>query len=90
MVGFEFIAVWLVFLLMLITVREMERLKEKLRTTSDDDNIQLMTIYEKLGDAAAKVECYQVALDYYLNLVSTIYCLDLHQRHFLLLNCDCV
>lgn len=58
----------------------MERLKDKLKTTSDDDNFQLMTIYEKLGDVAAKMECYQVALDYYLNLVSTIYCLELYQK----------
>lgn len=63
--------------MLFIPAREMERLKEKLKTISVDDNAQLMTIYEKLGDAAAKMECFQVALDYYLNLVSTIHCLQL-------------
>ena len=54
---------------------KMGRMLEELRLipidskSSTDALRQSMKLYEKLGDTATKMECYQVALNNYLHLV---------------------
>lgn len=52
----------------------MSRIRDELRLISQEnsssaDMRQSMKLNEKLGDLATKLECYQVALDRYLNMV---------------------
>jgi hypothetical protein len=53
----------------------MGRIQEELRlisggNQSSADMRQSMKLYEMLGDLASKLECYQVALNNYLGMVS--------------------
>ena len=45
------------------------RWKDELEDIPDSESRRRMRLYEKMGDAASELDCYEAALEHYQNMV---------------------
>ena len=64
---------------------KLSKLNKMLLSTTTNDQQAMMCLFEKIGDIAAGLECYEVALQNYLSMVGELLCVVKYLRFVILI-----